>query len=486
MGGGDPRRDYSVMGSMDDNREISAIREDIASMQKAIDSLRRSLHASQYGGRFRSHMNRLLKRDASVLVASKGDADLIALTTARAAHFPQALDGDYAGAYPADDIAAIAHLEALRDDGYDTLVLPEFSSWWLEHYAGFRSHLESHYTAVTADEIATVFDLRGHARSRPSSPLSAVLDLLRAIGRQLEREPTLLDWCTDLKLQTVCAESAVAASREPSTLPHFDRSVDVVVTTDDGPGRIAEACRVADVAVILIGAKGAVETRWLASPAPPVETFVETRPVASSARDVPLTIPGPNGETLLAWRGDGIALLPGWLGPILSIFERDGSAGAAGGRILDYSGRLHHAGGLLLADGSLVQIGENDWRPGDPRYAFVRKVDFCSSWFMVTTRRAFEAAGGFDESLPAGSYRDADFCLRLGELGYSVYIQPESTAVCNRATTARLRSSPRVVDDRRRARRFAERWKRALRSRPAFLDTWGTSAYSRLPLTHPR
>jgi hypothetical protein len=62
--------------------------------------------------------------DTTVLVVSKGDDDLVQLEGRRAWHFPRAADGGYAGYYPAYAAAAIAHLEALRAEGADHLVLP--------------------------------------------------------------------------------------------------------------------------------------------------------------------------------------------------------------------------------------------------------------------------------------------------------------------------------------------------------------------------
>jgi hypothetical protein len=62
--------------------------------------------------------------DTTVLVVSKGDDDLLQLEGRRAWHFPRAADGGYAGYYPAYAAAAIAHLEALRAEGADHLVLP--------------------------------------------------------------------------------------------------------------------------------------------------------------------------------------------------------------------------------------------------------------------------------------------------------------------------------------------------------------------------
>jgi hypothetical protein len=88
---------------------------------------------------------------AHVIVVSRGDDELLRLDGRTSAHFPQAERGGYAGHYPADSSAAVAHLEALRVGGAEYLVFPRTSMWWLDHYADFRRHLEAHYQVVAND-----------------------------------------------------------------------------------------------------------------------------------------------------------------------------------------------------------------------------------------------------------------------------------------------------------------------------------------------
>jgi GT2 family glycosyltransferase len=91
---------------------------------------------------------------AKVLVVSRGDQGLLELNGRRADHFPQAPDGGWAGHHPADSEEAIGHLEELRRDGAEYLVVPPTYGWWLSYYEGLREHLASRYTAVVSDERA--------------------------------------------------------------------------------------------------------------------------------------------------------------------------------------------------------------------------------------------------------------------------------------------------------------------------------------------
>jgi hypothetical protein len=89
---------------------------------------------------------------ATVIVVSKGDNELLQLDGRSAWHFPQLDNGVYAGYYPVDSAAAIAHLEALRAKGGQFLLFPQTAFWWLEHYPEFKQYLESRYQSIVRDE----------------------------------------------------------------------------------------------------------------------------------------------------------------------------------------------------------------------------------------------------------------------------------------------------------------------------------------------
>jgi hypothetical protein len=86
--------------------------------------------------RIRNEVDRQLPPDATVLVVSNGDDDLLQLGAARRGwHFPQMEDGTYAGHHPTDSAEAIAHAEALKARGAEYMVIPATAQWWLTHYA---------------------------------------------------------------------------------------------------------------------------------------------------------------------------------------------------------------------------------------------------------------------------------------------------------------------------------------------------------------
>jgi GT2 family glycosyltransferase len=85
--------------------------------------------------RIRDVVDRELPPDATVVVVSNGDDELLELgANRRGWHFPQMEDGTYAGHHPADSAEAFAHLEALREQGATHILFPQTAYWWLDHY----------------------------------------------------------------------------------------------------------------------------------------------------------------------------------------------------------------------------------------------------------------------------------------------------------------------------------------------------------------
>jgi GT2 family glycosyltransferase len=109
--------------------------------------------------RVRELVGHRLPAHATIIVASRGDVDLLTFPEHEGWHFPQTPDGTYAGHYPADSAEAVEQLERLRAQGGQYLVLPRTSLWWLEHYREFGVHLAERYCEVIRDEACVVFSL---------------------------------------------------------------------------------------------------------------------------------------------------------------------------------------------------------------------------------------------------------------------------------------------------------------------------------------
>jgi hypothetical protein len=104
--------------------------------------------------RIRKTVLSVIPANATAMVVSRGDDELLDLDGREAWHFPRLPDGRYAGYHPAGSAAAIEHLEALREKGADYLILPHTARWWLQYYVDFADHLKESYSMV-ADYEAT-------------------------------------------------------------------------------------------------------------------------------------------------------------------------------------------------------------------------------------------------------------------------------------------------------------------------------------------
>jgi hypothetical protein len=113
--------------------------------------------------RIREIVGRTVPSAASILVVSRGDENLL-VPGFDATHFPQGPNGIYAGYYPADSDAAIAHLEQCRSAGAEFLVLPATGYWWLDYYDRLAQHLLARSRVAHHDAHCLIFDLHIHTQ----------------------------------------------------------------------------------------------------------------------------------------------------------------------------------------------------------------------------------------------------------------------------------------------------------------------------------
>lgn len=117
--------------------------------------------------RIREVAARAIPAGATVAVISRGEREILDLKGRTGWHFPRQDDGEYAGYHPADSAAAIKHLEKVRKDGADYLLIPSTALWWLDYYDDFRDHLESKYVrVVTPKDTCVVFKLSSVAQGK--------------------------------------------------------------------------------------------------------------------------------------------------------------------------------------------------------------------------------------------------------------------------------------------------------------------------------
>ena len=144
--------------------ELIRARLDVIASRDLLTTLRCEVSAFVDGyrdliGDIRAIAARVVPPHAVIAVVSRGDEALLALEGRAAWHFPEARPGVYAGYHPADSEAAVTALEAARLRGAEFLLLPGTAYWWLEHYGGFRDHLDTRYRCTWRDSCCAIYDL---------------------------------------------------------------------------------------------------------------------------------------------------------------------------------------------------------------------------------------------------------------------------------------------------------------------------------------
>jgi FkbM family methyltransferase len=112
----------------------------------------------------RDLVQRQVHPKAWILVVTLGDEALIQFGELfggrRGSHFPQTEDGSYAVPPPTDSAAVIAHLEELRAQGAQYLLVAGPMRSWLDQYEEFKQHVEKCYgTNLYQEDAGLLFSL---------------------------------------------------------------------------------------------------------------------------------------------------------------------------------------------------------------------------------------------------------------------------------------------------------------------------------------
>jgi O-antigen biosynthesis protein len=151
-----------------------------------------------------------------------------------------------------------------------------------------------------------------------------------------------------------------------------------------------------------------------------------------------------------------------WLEDLLQPFADFPKVGAVGPRYVFPDGMLQEVGAALAEDASaeMVGFGQN---PDLPRYNYLRKVDYSSGACLAVPRDLLKSLGGFAEEFAPCYCEDSDLCLRIQELGYSVYVNPKVTIVHHLSkTTAAISSEFKLKTVATNLVKFQDKWQTRL------------------------
>ena len=149
---------------------------------------------------------------------------------------------------------------------------------------------------------------------------------------------------------------------------------------------------------------------------------------------------------------------PGWLESLVEFTQATPDCGAVGAKLVYPNGRLQEAGGIIFSDGSGCNYGKGQ-NPNDPRFNFVREVDYCSGAALLVRKTLWDEIGGFDRRYAPAYYEDTDLCFEIRRRGFKVYYQPKSVVVHYEGQTAgtSLQSGYKRYQVENR-RKFVEKW----------------------------
>ncbi len=354
-------------------------------------------------------------------------------------------------------------------------------------------------------------------------PLRSLAARCRAAGRP---DPTFLDWDSGLDVAGILpGEVVFSPFANQDALPYEDGSVDAIVLREGNGMRLAEAKRIAAVAVVTVSESDLCvdwveEAGPLATPSVsiiiPVFNHASVTEVCLNA--LKETLPGDwavdvvvvddastdttpqmlrafssqvswlrvlrnevnsgfvdsinrgareaRGELLVFLNNDTIPH-PGWLESLAGTFVAHSDAGAAGGKLIWPDGKLQEAGCAIFSDGSGFNVGRHEPGPEAPAFSFLREVDYCSGALLATPRRLFEEIGGLDTRYRPAYYEDTDYCFAVRAKGKKVYYQPDSAVIHLEGQTAGTSTSQGVKSYQVVNReKFREKWREELALHP--------------------
>ena len=114
---------------------------------------------------------------------------------------------------------------------------------------------------------------------------------------------------------------------------------------------------------------------------------------------------------------------PHWLDRLIEPFALYDDVGLVGAKLIFADGRLQEAGGVVWSDGLAGNYGRLG-NPRDPRYTYLREIDYCSGACVILPAALWRELGGFDEAFAPAYYEDTDLAFRVRAAGKRTLYQP--------------------------------------------------------------
>jgi UDP-N-acetylmuramyl pentapeptide phosphotransferase/UDP-N-acetylglucosamine-1-phosphate transferase/GT2 family glycosyltransferase len=115
-----------------------------------------------------------------------------------------------------------------------------------------------------------------------------------------------------------------------------------------------------------------------------------------------------------------------WLDELVAAFADFNGVGLVGSKLVYPNGQLQEAGGIVWNNGNPWNVGRNG-SPADPRYNYLREVDYLSAAAILLPRALWTEVGGFSPEMAPAYFEDTDLAMKVREAGRHVVYVPTST-----------------------------------------------------------
>lgn len=170
---------------------------------------------------------------------------------------------------------------------------------------------------------------------------------------------------------------------------------------------------------------------------------------------------------MLVFLNNDTVVQTGWLEALMNLFEQFPDTGIAGAKLLYPNGVLQEAGGSIFKDGSVWNMGRFE-QADNPRFNYVREVDYVSAATLAIRKNVFDNLGGFDAHFAPGYFEDTDLAMRVRDTGLKIRYTPFSEVVhLEGATSGTHPESGMKAFQVPHQQKFLARWQKKLANFPA-------------------
>jgi glycosyltransferase involved in cell wall biosynthesis len=128
-------------------------------------------------------------------------------------------------------------------------------------------------------------------------------------------------------------------------------------------------------------------------------------------------------------------LIEGSIDELVRTFDEISNVAIVGSKLINQDGTLQEAGGIVQRLGNALNWGFG-CHSDDPKYCYLRDVDYVSAASLMIPRGIFQDLRGFDEFFEPAYYEDTDLCFRARQAGMRVVVQPLSKVVHHGGATS--------------------------------------------------